>query len=73
MQEKLDTDSRASPWEVYFYEEGGWVLLEAFGSENDARVFLGETLGRSGLPEDYYALVGPEDKVMPLAPASARQ
>lgn len=70
MQEKLSADSRASPWELYFFEEGGWILIGSFGSENEARESLHAHLGRSEVPQDYFALIGPEDKVMPLAPAT---
>lgn len=71
MQEKRNADSRATPWELYFFEEGVWVLIDSFGSENDARESLAALGARSTVPQDYYALVGPEDKVMPLPPRSA--
>lgn len=71
MQEKRDTDSRATPWTLYFFEEGGWVLIESFGSEEEARASTDALRARSEVPPDYFALVGPEDKVMPLAPTSA--
>lgn len=70
MQEQRNADSRATPWELYFFEEGGWVLLNSFESEGDARETLSALLDRSEVTPDYFALIGPEDKVMPPAPAS---
>lgn len=73
MQERLNSDLRTLPWEVYLFEDGGWVLLESFEAEQDAVAHRDALCERSGFPHDYYAVVGPEDSVMPLEPASFRQ
>src|SRR5688500_17034690 len=73
MQERLHADLRALPWEVYFFEDGGWVLLESFGAEHDAVAYRDALCEPSELSGDYYALIGPNDSVMPLGPASFRQ
>jgi hypothetical protein len=73
MQERINSGLCPLPWEVYFFEEGAWVLLDSFETEHDAVVYRNGLCERSGLPEDYYALMGPNDSVMPLEPASARQ
>lgn len=73
MQEKLNNELRAFPWEVYFFEEGVWSPLQAFDSEHEARHYYDALVGESNLPRDFYALIGPDDKVMPLEPASYRQ
>jgi len=73
MQERLNADLRALPWEVYFFEDGGWVLLESFYAEHDAVAYREGLCGSSGFSPDYYALIGPNDSVMPLEPAPIRQ
>jgi hypothetical protein len=73
MQERMNAGVHALPWEVYFFEDGGWVLLESFDAKHDAVAYRDTLCERSKLPPDYYALIGPDDKTMPLAPASARQ
>lgn len=72
MQERLNADVRALPWEVYFFEDGGWVLLEAFEAEQDAVAYRDGLGERSGLPAGYYALIGPEDEVMPAGPGAVQ-
>jgi len=72
MQERIRADVRARPWEVYFFEEGGWVLLESFETEHDAVAYRDGLCERGGLPADYYALIGPDDTIMPLEPVSVR-
>jgi len=73
MQERINSGPRALPWEVYFFEEGVWVLLESFETEHDAVAYRDGLCERSGLPADYYALKGENDSAMPLEPASVRQ
>lgn len=73
MQERMNGDLRAMPWEVYFFEDGGWVLLESFAAEHDAVAYRDALCDGSGLPDDYYALIGPHDSVMPLEPGSVRR
>ena len=73
MQERINADVRARPWEVYFFEDGGWVLLDSFEAEHDAIAYRDALHARSKLPRDYYALIGPDDSAMPLEPASVRQ
>lgn len=73
MQERLNADLRALPWEVYFFEDGGWVLLESFYAERDAVAYREGLCSSSGFPPDYYALIAPNDSVMPLEPAPIRQ
>jgi hypothetical protein len=73
MQEKLNDELRVFPWEVYFFEEGAWSRLQAFDNEDDARLYYNDVTSKSTLPKDFYALIGPGDKVMPMEPASYRQ
>jgi hypothetical protein len=73
MQERMNADLRALPWEVYFFEDGGWVLLESFEAEHDAVAYRDALRDRSEFPDDYYTLIGPNDSVMPLEPPSVRQ
>jgi hypothetical protein len=73
MQERINSGSRSLPWEVYFFEEGAWALLESFETEHEAAAYRDALCERSQLPVDYYALMGPNDSVMPLEPVSVRQ
>lgn len=73
MQEKLNADVRALPWEVYFFEDGGWVLLESFQAEQEAVAYRDGLCEQSDLPRDYFALIGPDDLAMPLEPGSVRR
>jgi hypothetical protein len=73
MRERIISGPRALPWEIYFFEDGVWVLLESFESEHDAAAYRDGLCERSGLPGDYYAFMGENDSVMPLEPASFRQ
>lgn len=73
MQERINADVRALPWELYFFEDGGWVLLDSFETEQEAIACRDALHARSKLPRDHYALIGPDDVIMPLEPASVRR
>jgi hypothetical protein len=72
MQERINADLSALPWKVWFFEDGGWVPLESFEAEHAAVAYRDALCERNGFPQDYYAVIGPNDSVMPLEPASFR-